>query len=99
MSVSSDPASFLRRARKIGVPAEAVARFLDLRSEVGRPLIITRNGNSRFAGEEVASFSEKENLPGYEFPATIRLCWNRDGFFIRRDIFTSSVALACYTTG
>jgi hypothetical protein len=96
MSVSSNPAAFLRRAKRIGVPAEAIARFMELASEVGSPLIITLNGNSRFAGENVAQFSEKENLPGFGFPATIRLCRNRDGFFIKRNIFTSDVVISSY---
>lgn len=70
MSISSDPAAFLRRARKIGCPEAAIGTFLALRPAKG--MICTVNGNSRFAIQgDVASFYEADNMPGYDFPASI----------------------------
>jgi hypothetical protein len=51
--------SFLRRARKIGVPADVKAKFLEL---AGARRIYTVNGNSARAGSDVAWFTNPDEL-------------------------------------
>lgn len=60
MSVSSNPASFLRRAKKVSVPECVMAKFLMLKPD--RAIIWVPNGNSKTAHNIVASYRTEETF-------------------------------------
>ena len=73
MSVSSNPASFLRRAKKVSVPECVMIKFLMLKPD--KAIIWVPNGNSKTAYNVVASYHAEETFEhnGKQLVKTVKL--------------------------